>query len=284
MRIVVITGLSGAGKTQVLHALEDARFYCVDNLPTQLVAQTAELIRGAHINGSAALGVDARSGVLFDARTLLLEIDRLRQRGDQVDVLFVECGQDALISRYKETRREHPLGIDRGSSITDGIRLESAMLKPLRDAATHILDTTNLSVRSLTRWVTRLYAPLCGQEFAIDLFSFGYKRGLPREADIVMDMRFLPNPFYVKELRPLTGLNDKVYDYVMAFPAAQAFVDAFAGMINTLVPLYEEEGRLSLAIGIGCTGGQHRSVSIARALADKLKKDGRAVSVTHRDI
>lgn len=284
MEILIISGLSGAGKSSAATYLEDMGYYTVDNVPADIILKFAEFC--AQSDGRydrVALVSDIRSGERGFA-ALLDAIERLRQGGDICRLLFVTADLETIIKRYKETRRRHPLMAD-GMTIEQAMHREAELLQPLRDRADLVLDTTGMPASGLRR---ALYDAFGDQsmrgKLSVNVVSFGYKYGLPLEADLVLDVRFLPNPFYVPELKHKTGMDREVYDYVFSFPQTNTFVEKLEGMLSFLLPLYAEEGKSSLVIAIGCTGGHHRSVSIARYVASYLATLGYPAFETHRDI
>ena len=272
MKFLIVTGLSGAGKTSVLHHLEDSGYQCIDNLPPMLLSQVFSLFEHVEISAPVALGVDSRSGTLFNAEAVLDAVARGRESHD-ISILFVEADAEALIDRYKETRRDHPLM--RGSlSLEEAIAREKALLQPLREQASYVLNSSGLRSRELCAQADELLSSGGGSRLRIEIMSFGYKRGIPRESDLVFDVRFLPNPFYIEELKRLTGEDAPVRDYVLGFPQTRTFLEKLTDMIEYLLPYYVAEGKNQLIIAIGCTGGQHRSVTLAAALYEALKDKG----------
>ena len=283
MRLVIVTGMSGAGKSTALKMLEDMGYFCVDNLPVPLIPKMAELLSvpGTEIN-KAALGVDIRSGQNFyELKKILKELDR---SGTRFEILYLESSDDVLIKRYKETRRFHPLS-GKDGRVEEGIKEERKRLEFLRERADYLIDSSHMLTRELRAELSKIFVE--NKEYKnlyISVLSFGFKYGIPADADLVFDVRFLPNPYYVDELRPLTGLDDEVFNYVMASDTAKAFADKLEDMIRFLIPNYIKEGKTSLVIGIGCTGGKHRSVTIARELFSRLaKSDEYGIRLEHRD-
>lgn len=284
MEILVISGLSGAGKSSAASCLEDIGYYTVDNMPAAIIPKFAEF--SAESDGRydrVALVNDIRGGV--DSFQELLEvIDRLREGGTVCRLLYLEAGTQSIIKRYKETRRRHPL-MESGTTIEDAVKRETELLRPLRERADFVIDTTQLSAAKLRGELYRLFAEKGQQSrMSINVVSFGYKYGVPLEADLVFDVRFMPNPYYVPELRYQTGMNDDVYNYVFSFPQTKEFLSKLEQMLAFLLPLYQEEGKAVLVVAVGCTGGRHRSVSIARAVTEYLNKLGYAAYENHRDI
>ena len=282
MDFLIISGLSGAGKTRAADVLEDLDFYCVDNMPTALLTKFAELClatRGRYER--VALVTDVRGQESFTE--LFAALDELRQMGVAYRILFVEASDATIIKRYKETRRPHPLAAEAGS-IQGAVELEKRLLSPMRDAADYILNTTGLTLSMLQNRIRGFFEGQRRRDLLVSVESFGFKYGIPMDADMVLDVRFLPNPFYVEELRPQTGMDAPVRDYVLGSDTAQDFLDRLCGMIDFLLPQYAEEGRYGLTIAVGCTGGRHRSVAVAKALADHLIEMGEDVQFSNRDL
>jgi len=283
MRFVIVTGMSGGGKSTALKMLEDAGFYCVDNLPVTLLEKFAELITqpGTELT-KVALGLDVRSGQSFNELPSILK--NLLEKEIEVEVLFLEASERALIRRYKETRRIHPLSPE--GRVEDGVHKEREVLADIRSMATYIIDTTNLLTRELKAELDRIF--IDNEEYnnlIVSVMSFGYKHGIPADADLVFDVRFLPNPYYIEELKTKTGLDQEVRDYVMQFEEAGQFLDKLEDMIKFLIPNYIKEGKYSLVIAIGCTGGKHRSVTLADGLYKRLKDKGHyGLKLYHRDV
>ncbi|MBC6680381.1 RNase adapter RapZ [Zhenpiania hominis] len=282
MNTVIVTGLSGAGKTQAMNCLEDLGYYCVDNMPPALIKSFVQLAAGESTPiEKAAFAVDVRGGELFADMEKALE--DLEASGINYKILYLEASELVLIRRYSETRRQHPLA--RGESTLEGLKRETEMLKNLRARADYIIDTSNMKVARLWEEVKDLITSGESEKtFVLNVMSFGYKRGMPLGADMVFDMRFVPNPYYVKSLRSLTGNNKKVRDYVMKQEVARDFMDRTEKMLLDLIPYYMKEGKYSLNLAFGCTGGQHRSVSAANEMADRLRAKGKRVTVEHRDL
>ena len=282
MRFVVVTGMSGGGKSTALHMLEDVGFYCVDNLPVPLIEQFVELIAmpGSEVE-KVALGLDVRVDQPFEDAQKALE--KLKKNGYNFEILFMEAGDSVLLKRYKETRRMHPLSP--GGRVEDGIHKERKILQDIKGKADYVIDTSNLLTRELKEEIDRIFVK--NEEYnslMVTILSFGFKHGIPADADLVFDVRFLPNPYYVEELRPLTGNDKKIQDYVMKAPEAEEFLERVDGLIQFLLPNYVKEGKSSLVIAVGCTGGKHRSVTLANAIAKRLSKTPYGCKVEHRDI
>jgi len=282
LSFVVITGLSGAGKSYAIKCFEDMGFFCVDNLPTTLIPTFADLImRSEQPIHRVALGVDVREGAylsrLFDT------IRELRARSHTVEVLFLEASEEALVRRYHETRRRHPLAGE-GNAL-DGIRAERKALSDLREVADRILDTSALTVHQLKDRLVELYvAPKARPGLATSLVSFGFKHGVPFDADLVFDVRFLPNPHFVESLRPLDGRHERVRSFVLDHPESKEMLRRLEDFLKFVLPCYEREGKAYLTVAIGCTGGRHRSVTFAEELGRFLSGLGYAPTVVHRDL
>lgn len=282
MRFVIVTGMSGAGKTSVLKFLEDINFFCVDNMPPALLPKFAELCYEQ--NGEierVAMGIDIRGGKLFD--DLFAELETLEEKGYHYEILFLDAADDVLIKRYKETRRSHPLS--RNGSIQDGIRKEREILRDVKAKATYIIDTSQVLTRQLKEQINGIFVENKKYEnLVITVQSFGFKYGIPTDSDLVFDVRFLPNPFYIAELKELTGNDEEVSSYVMSFEESQVFRKKLIDMVEFLIPLYIKEGKNNLVISIGCTGGKHRSVTLANALYHAMDRDRHTVLLKHQDI
>jgi UPF0042 nucleotide-binding protein len=281
-RMVIITGLSGAGKSLALHCLEDMGFYCIDNLPPALIPKFAELCaHSANRINKVALVVDIRGGEFFDDFFEIL--DRLSNEQLKFEILFLEANNETLVRRFKESRRRHPLSSH--GEVLAGIQEERSRLRDLRGRANKVIDTTNVPTQRLKEMVTGLFA---GDEAALGLqitvMSFGFKYGIPLDSDLVFDVRFLPNPYYLESLRNLTGNDGPVRDYVLSFDLTGEFVSKFFDLIKFLLPLYLKEGKTSLTIAIGCTGGKHRSVTLVNHLGAFLSENNNRSIVYHRDI
>lgn len=281
-RLVIITGMSGAGKTQVMRFMEDLGYFCVDNLPPALIPKFAELCeQSAGKVKRIALVVDIRGGEFFDQ--LMQVLGEMDQQNLMSEVLFLEASDETLIHRYKETRRRHPLAPE--GRISEGIRQERDRLEYVRGRATHIIDTSNMTTKDLKTRITELYE--IGSEvfrLHINVVSFGFKYGIPLDADMVYDVRFLPNPFYVERLRRKTGENPLVREYIDKWPVTHQFLSRLQSFIDFLIPHYVKEGKSQLVIAVGCTGGLHRSVFVASKVRDSLREQGYQVSLEHRDI
>lgn len=280
-RFVIITGLSGAGKSQAMKAFEDSGYFCVDNLPPILIPKFAELC--AETQGRMnriAVVVDIRGGDLFDdISDALVSLEEL---GLKYEILFLDASDEAIIRRYKESRRRHPSSP--GGTIVEGIEIERNRLGNLKARAHHILDTTDIDSRELKERIFEKYGGMKAEErIQVSIITFGFKFGLPIDADLVFDVRFLPNPYYVDDLRPLTGNDEKVSRYVFRGATARRFLARVSDLLFFLLPLYIAEGKSTLIIGVGCTGGKHRSVAIGNKLAEVLRAKGYPANVEHRD-
>jgi UPF0042 nucleotide-binding protein len=280
--LIIVTGLSGSGKSTALAALEDAGFFCVDNMPVALLPAFLDLPSpaGAEAVGIAA-GMDLREKGFLESYERVL--GGLREQGFGFEILFLEAEERVLIQRFSATRRQHPLA--RGQGLAAGIRREQQLLQPLRDAADHCIDSTHLNVHELKQRVVGIAAARRLLEgLQIQVLSFGFKYGLPAEADMVVDVRFLLNPFFVPELKALDGEEAQIREFVLKTPEASAFIAKYTDLIDFLVPLYAKEGKTRFSIAVGCTGGRHRSVVIARSLYEHIAAGGRRVEMIHRDI
>ncbi|MCI9229462.1 MAG: RNase adapter RapZ [Dorea sp.] len=284
MRCVIVTGMSGAGKSTALKMLEDVGYFCVDNLPVQLIPKMADLLRvpGSELN-KAALGVDIRSGQSLDELAEVLE--ELDGAGMKYEILFLESSDNVLIKRYKETRRFHPLA-GNDSRVDEGIQKERERILFLKKKADYLIDTSHMLTRELKRELNKIFVQ--NKEYKnlyISVLSFGFKYGIPPDADLVFDVRFLPNPYYIEELRPHSGNDKQVRDYVMDNKKAEIFLEKMTDLVEFLIPNYVQEGKTQLVVGIGCTGGKHRSVTLANELFEILSKnENYGIRIEHRDI
>lgn len=280
--LLILTGMSGAGRSTVAHALEDLGWYVVDNLPPSLLPELAETT--TQHESSIAVVVDVRGGKYFDALASALE--ELKAKSISYRLLFLDASDQALVQRFESTRRPHPLqGSDR---IVDGIARERAKLEELRATSSVVIDTSNLNVHQLERRIGEFFATGLGQAIRINVLSFGYKYGIPVDSDLLLDCRFIPNPHWIPELRPLNGTDDAVYSHVLSSPGVREFVQSYVAVIEKMLPGYLHEGKKYVTISVGCTGGKHRSVSIAREIAAQLNRAHADYTVsahaTHRDV
>jgi UPF0042 nucleotide-binding protein len=282
LRIVVVTGLSGSGKSTAIKAFEDLGYFCVDNLPVLLLPDFLRLrAESSQDRWQIALGMDIRERRFLESYPKIFS--ELRKRGTDLEILFLEATDDVIQRRFSQTRRKHPLG--EMGNVREGIQAERGMLSDLKRMATRVVDTSNANVHDLKRMISRLYAVVPGQDaLHIMVLSFGFKYGVPPEADIVMDVRFLPNPFFIDRLRDLEGRQEEVIQFVLRYEQSRIFLDKFSTLLTDLLPRYREEGKSYLTIAIGCTGGRHRSVVIADQLAVRLGEHGYLVQVSHRDV
>jgi UPF0042 nucleotide-binding protein len=277
--LVIITGMSGSGKASVLKAFEDLGYYCVDNLPVGLIPRFAELVGQSSEIERTALVVDVREGTQLDELPLIVKsVKRLLP----TRVIFLEAEENVLVRRFSETRRPHPLGTD--TPVKSSLAAERRHLRPIRAIADLVIDTSRFNVHELRSYITqRFQKQQSGKNIMVSCVSFGFKHGVPDDADLVFDVRFLPNPHFVPEFRPLTGRHPKVAKYIRSFPQSKEFVDRISGLLVYLLPHYIREGKSYLTISFGCTGGQHRSVMIAEEVSKRLRKAGYRVKVVHRD-
>lgn len=282
MDFVMITGMSGAGKSRAVAAMEDIGYYCVDNLPPRMVKSFTELcVKAPDKMDKVAIVVDARSREIFG--------DIFESVEDFIDtcgfrLLFLDCDENVLIQRFKETRRRHPLMNEKMASVEEAIARERQMMKRIRESADYLIDTTYLSVSQLREKISGFFLEDQKQGMLVNCMSFGFKYGLPKESDLVFDVRCLPNPFYISELRPLTGLNEPVREYVLEREEAQKLIPKLLDLVDYLIPMYQKEGKTQLTIGVGCTGGKHRSVVFAQLLGEHLAQQKVRTTITHRDI
>lgn len=282
MKIVIITGLSGAGKSNALRYFEDCGYYCIDNMPPELLQSVAQFIVNADkVVSKIAVAIDIRSGELYSK--LSQSVMSLRASEADVRVIFIDADDDALVKRYKETRRRHPLDEEASGSLYKAIELERRATLGAKEIADYYIDTTYTSTSDFRQRLTELFHDEDG-EMIINVVSFGFKYGVPKDADLVFDVRCLPNPFYVPELKNKTGLDDDVYNYVMNCNEANEVFAKLSDLIEYLLPLYVKEGKTRLVIAFGCTGGKHRSVSFARRMSELLESKGANIRVEHRHI
>lgn len=282
MQYIVVTGLSGAGKSSAIHILEDIGYYCIDNMPPTLVRNFITLCQNSSMNAEKiAFVADARSGELI--KNLANEITEIKKSGDQCEVLFLEASDECIIKRYKETRRKHPHS--KGGRVIDGIELERELLSSIRKKSDYIIDTSGLKANQLREQMLAIFET--GKKYEsinITILSFGFKRGIPLDSDLMLDVRFLPNPFYEESLKEHTGLDEDVREYVMRWDVTKEFINHLHSLVEFLLPQYIEEGKPQLVISIGCTGGKHRSVALAEELGEFLRSKNYYANVSHRDI
>ncbi len=284
MRFVIVTGISGAGKISALKIFEDNGYYCADNLPIELITNFADLVYAeSSEKNKVAIGVDIRSGARLDKMNDVL--GELRKKEQDYEILFLDCDNDTLVKRFKETRRSHPMGDQ--DSVYNEIEEERTKLAFLKDQADYIIDTSNLLIRDLRKEMESIF--VMNKDYKnlfVTIMSFGFKYGVPADCDLVFDVRFLPNPYYEPKLKKKTGNDKDVQNYVMNSPVSEIFMDKLFDMVEFLIPNYIEEGKNQLVIGIGCTGGHHRSVTVANDLYNKLSKDNESygIRIAHRDI
>lgn len=282
MNFIIVTGMSGAGKSSAINYFEDMGYYCIDNLPPTLIKSFAELIvsQQSKLN-KVVLGIDIRGGSLFD--DLFVSLSELEALGHTYEIVFFDCSDVEIIKRYKETRRLHPLA--RGERIEEGIKKERGILSEIKEKANHIIDTSYMLPKDTRGILYKIYCEEASfDSLMITIVSFGFKYGIPIDADLVFDVRFAPNPYYIPEMRPHTGNEALVSDYVMQFEVSQNFLTKLQDMISFLIPNFKKEGKNQLVVAIGCTGGKHRSVTLANALCNYLQNEGHTVNKQHRDI
>ena len=286
MKYLIVTGQSGAGKSACVRFLEDKGSFCMDNMPPMMVPKLIEAFDTAHTRSqTVTIAVDVRSGEFFDAAAVAHMIRELVQVGHPIETIFMEASDETILNRYKETRRDHPLSQE-GLSLTQAIVEERVRLQPLREIANYVIDTTNTSPRTMKKLFEKSLSSLTADEPSMraEVMSFGFKRGLPRQADLVIDVRFLPNPFYIEALCRHNGLDADVRDFVMENPVTKEFMEKWKDMLAFLIPHYKEEGKHRMVIAVGCTGGAHRSVAIAEAIGAFLREQGMPTEINHRDL
>ena len=286
MKYLIVTGLSGAGKTACVRYLEDKGSFCMDNIPPVMLPKLLEAFDTTQTRWKTiTIAVDARSGEFFDAHAVAQMIRELSKSGHSMETIFMEASDETLLSRYKETRRDHPL-CQEGLTLVEAIAEERLRLQPLRETADYVIDTTGLTSRAMRKKLDDSLGKMGDEEPPIraEVMSFGFKRGLPRQADLVIDVRFLPNPFYIESMCRHTGLDEDVRSFVMEHPVTREFMKKWTDLLGFLIPCYREEGKHRLVIAVGCTGGVHRSVTIAEAIGAKLREQGLPTEINHRDL
>lgn len=284
MDFIIIAGLSGAGKTVALHALEDIDFYCVDNIPPVLIPTFYELCRQSSDNRMKHVAVVTNVRVPEDFEALFNSLEKLRIDMKSFKILYLDAKDDVLLSRYNQTRRKHPLSEEFLGSTLEAVKIERELLKKLKSLANYVIDSSYLSSAQLKERVSNLFVENSSETLSVTCMSFGFKYGIPLEADLVFDVRFLPNPFYIDELKHKTGLDEAVRDYVMKWEQSKGYAAKMIDLIDFSLPYYIEEGKSQLIIAVGCTGGKHRSVTLARLLYQHLTENGQRTSIHHRDI
>ena len=282
LNIIIITGLSGSGKSTAINALEDLGYFCVDNMPVMLLPKFLELHEASASEvQKLALGMDLREKHFVEHYQDVF--DRLREAGYFLEILFLEAADDVLLKRYSQTRRQHP--VSKGSSLPESIALEKEQLRPLREGADRVIDTSQYTVHQLKEHVVQhAMKGMKTDHMRIGIVSFGFKYGIPPEADLLIDVRFIPNPYFVPELKNLDGNDERVKQFVQKWPETQQFLDMYCKLLDFLLPFYEKEGKSYLTIAVGCTGGRHRSVTVAQRIMEHLQHKNRTVSLTHRDM
>ena len=283
MSLLIISGLAGSGKSLVCNNLEDIGYYCIDNLPPKLLLPVCRLQSDNPTTGNMAVVIDSRSQEMFE--TFISELDNLDANGIDYQLVFIDTEQDVLLNRFKQTRRKHPLVSSRIPTLEEAIAREVELCRPIMDRADIVIDSTNLRTQQLQQTIRDTFGLDSYSGLTVKLISFGYRNGIPNEADLVYDVRCMPNPFYIEELRPHSGMDDCVYDYVFSFKQSRDMADKIIDFITSFLPYYVDEGKHELVIAIGCTSGPHRSVSFVRHIHEALEKDGQHhLVVVHRDI
>lgn len=282
MAFIIVTGMSGAGKSQAMQALEDIGYFCVDNVPPQLLGKLSQLNNStAGYAQKMAVAIDPRSQEAFP--DLALELDELDRLNRPYTIVFIDADDDVIFNRYKENRRKHPLLNGENGYLKEAIIQDRKLLSPIKERADLIIDTSLLEISQLKERITSHFTQELSDAMVVHVVSFGFKRGIPTDADLLFDVRCLPNPYYLEDLRPLTGLDPQVAGYVMSFPQSKEYLDRIQEMLEFLNPLYIKEGKSSLVVAIGCTGGKHRSVAFVRQISDHLKSLGIPIIEQHRD-
>ena len=286
MKYLIVTGLSGAGKTACVRYLEDKGSFCMDNIPPMMLPKLLEAFDTTPTRWqTVTIAVDARSGEFFDAHAVAQMIRELSRGGHAMETIFMEASDETLLARYKETRRDHPLSQE-GLTLMEAIAEERLRLQPLRETSDYVIDTTGMTSRAMKKKLDESLGVMGDGEPPIraEVMSFGFKRGLPRQADLVIDVRFLPNPFYIESMCRHTGLDPDVREFVMEHPVTREFMKKWKDLLSFLIPCYREEGKHRLVIAVGCTGGVHRSVTIAEAIGARLREQGLPTEINHRDL
>ena len=286
MKYLIVTGLSGAGKTACVRYLEDKGSFCMDNIPPMMLPKLLEAFDTTPTRWqTVTIAVDARSGEFFDAHAVAQMIRELSRGGHAMETIFMEASDETLLARYKETRRDHPLSQE-GLTLMEAIAEERLRLQPLRETSDYVIDTTGMTSRAMKKKLDESLGVMGDGEPPIraEVMSFGFKRGLPRQADLVIDVRFLPNPFYIESMCRHTGLDQDVREFVMEHPVTREFMKKWTDLLSFLIPCYREEGKHRLVIAVGCTGGVHRSVTIAEAIGARLREQGLPTEINHRDL
>lgn len=284
MDFIILSGMSGAGKTSALHALEDIDFYCVDNIPPALLSTFYNLCRNSADEKLRKVAVVTNIRDSSDYEGLIYALEKLKGEGVQYKILFLDSKDDILVTRYKQTRRKHPLSDNYHGSMTDAVNLERELLQHVRARADYIIDSSLLSPMQLKERVETLFLKEDESALTVTCMSFGFKYGLPTEADLVFDVRCLPNPFYIEDLKYKTGMDECVREYVLKWPETKGFIERMTALIDYTLPLYVNEGKSQLVIAIGCTGGKHRSVTLSRLLYNHIVESGQRAAIHHRDI
>ncbi len=283
MEFIIVTGLSGAGKSKAIHAMEDIGFYCVDNLPPAMIPVFHDLcLKLEGMPQRVAVVTDTRGGELF--KSFFDALSTLAEQNVDYKILYLEASEGVLVNRYQETRRKHPLAASVNGSLEEAVKIEKEILRPVKERADFIINTSNISAQAMKGRVVKLFLKDAEKSTVVHCISFGFKHGIPLEADLLFDVRCLPNPFYIDGLREKTGIDKEVYDFVMDCEETKGFVTRFIDMIDYLLPLYIKEGKSQLVVAIGCTGGHHRSVTLARFLHEHLEKKNARSTISHRDI